>query len=129
MSTQLAEATRRGVEVRTQRAQVKREIKAGEARISEILIETAGGVPTWLENFGIAEFLDAMHGVSFKMGEGLCESLGIPPLKPVGKMTYRQRVEVARHLAEWEETAVPSGGKRAVLGRIPTKHRWVGRAA
>lgn len=117
MTAQLQDATRRGVEVRTRRAQLKREIKAGEVLISELLIDTAGGVPLWLENFAIGQLLSAMNKVSFDMGCALCESLRIPPLKTVGAMTYRQRRVVASHVAEWEKSAVPSGGKKAVEKR------------
>jgi hypothetical protein len=106
--------SQRSAEVRTRRAQLKREVKAGEVHVSELLAATAGDVPDWLENFAIAHLLSAMPRVSFEMGCGLCEALRIPPLKPIGKMTYRQRREVADHVAEWEST-VPSGGKRGVI--------------
>lgn len=118
MNAQLAEASRRSNEVRKRRAQIKAEIKDGKVLISELLVDTAGGVPDWLEDFAIAQLLSAMHRVSFDMACALCESLRIPPLKTVGKLTYRQRREVADHVAEWEKADVPSGGRRSVVRRI-----------
>jgi len=117
VTTHLAKATRCSNEVRATRSKFKRDIKAGEVLISKLLIETAGGVADWLETFEVAHLLSAMEGVSFEMGCELCETLRIPPLKTVGAMTYRQRRVIASHVAEWEKSAVPSGGKRAVAKR------------
>jgi len=116
----LIDATTRSSEVRKRRAQFKREVKAGEIEISTLLVKTAGGVPWWLVDLPIAQMLSAEHGVSFNMACSLCEGLGIPPLKTVGQMTYRQRRVVAAEVAKrWkaDEKANPTQRGTRDFGR------------
>jgi hypothetical protein len=85
------------IEVRQRRAQLKAEVKSGEVKISEPLTE-----PTTL--------LAAVRQQSFKSACALLAELRIPELKPLGKMTYRQRRVIADHVAaKWEREPKPKG--------------------
>lgn len=99
----------RGTRVRQQRAQLKREVKAGEALVSSTL--STPTLPAYLVGMEVGKLIAAIGGVSYEKACKLCEELRISPLNPLGKLTYRQRRVIASHItSRWEkENPAPTG--------------------
>ena len=96
-------------EVRLRRAQLKREVRVGEARLSEVL----GGaeVSEWLAGEPIGRLLRSMHRFGTKRMTSLLQKHRISELRPVGGLTYRERRRLVVDLKVLE--ARQSSGRRA----------------
>lgn len=97
----IANASRKGVYVRTARARLKEEIKTGESAASSIL--SIPTLPDYLVGMEVGKLLAAIWGVSYRGACGLCEEQRISPTRPLGALTYRQRRVLAKQVADrWE---------------------------
>jgi hypothetical protein len=105
------EASHRSAEVRAARVELKRQVKAGEVCVSELLAEVH--LPDWLHGMEIRKLLEAIHGVSDKMAAKLCDELHFAAWKPIGRMTYRQRRAAAAAVVKWERSLEAGKVKRA----------------
>jgi hypothetical protein len=94
-------------EYRLHRAQLKREIAAGEVRLSELLQKP---IPVWLQGEPTGRLLCAMKQRGPALVRRLLVGLEIPERKPIGELTERQRRCLSAALAKWE---TPQSGKRA----------------
>lgn len=95
--SQAIEALRYGHEIRMARAQLKREIKNGEALASKVLVDE---LPSWLERMPVHELLIAIpHIGQFNAGR-LLKRAGINPTRMLGSVTPRQRRVLADALEE-----------------------------
>lgn len=100
-------ALARAQECQRLRRALKREIKAGEASLSELLSEV--DLPVWLHGELICQLVCAMDRVGTLRMRLLLAEQEIPERKPVGKMTYRQRRRLSVELAKWERKSLASG--------------------
>ena len=87
-------ALERANAVRTQRAQLKRDLKAGRKQIHDLLLEP----PEWLETMKIFDLVFACPKYGRIKVIKILSRCEIPPSKTIGRMSMRQRVEVVSRL-------------------------------
>jgi hypothetical protein len=92
---QQREALERANKVRYERAQFKREIKAGEVSLADLLRE---GVPECLEKEKAEKLLQAAPRVGPRAARKLLERAGASQFRLAGDLTWRQRVQIAGQL-------------------------------
>jgi len=90
-------ALEKGNDYRLRRAQLGREIKAGEVKASEVL---DSAVPEWLEQEVLGRFVRRLPRVGPSRMRKFLTSLNLRELKTLGGLTYRQRKLLARELRE-----------------------------
>jgi len=105
MNHQLAEATRRGNEVKVRRARLKRELRAGEAKLSEILRDE---IPDWLATMSAERLLCMAPRVGVHAAVSLLQEAQLGPVQRARHITSRQRLLLADQL-EIIEALKPSG--------------------
>lgn len=87
---QRMEALQRGNEIRTRRAQLKRDLKAGRALIHLILMEP----PDYVETAKIFDMLLAVPKYGRVKVNKVLQVCRISPSKTIGGMSERQRAEL-----------------------------------
>jgi hypothetical protein len=81
-------------EIRTKRAQLKRDLKAGRKQIHNLLLEP----PEWLETMKIFDLVLACPKYGRVKVNKVLQLCRISPSKTIGGMSQRQRTEVVSRL-------------------------------
>lgn len=92
--TQRMDALRRANEIRTQRAGLKRELKAGQADIRGLLLDP----PEWLLTAKVFDFLLATPKYGRVKVNRILTQCRISPSKTIGGLSERQRGEIVSYL-------------------------------
>ena len=90
---QRIDALNRANEIRTLRAQLKRDLKAGRA-IATLLLDP----PSWLQTAKVFDMLLAVPTVGRVKATKMLDSCRVSPSKTFGGLTDRQRAELASRL-------------------------------
>jgi guanylate kinase len=121
---QRMEALQRANEIRTRRAQLKRDLKGGRQSIHDLLLEP----PEYVETAKVFDMLLAVPKYGRVKVNKVLQQCRISPSKTIGGLSQRQRTELVsmlrRELARVFVITGPSGvGKgtliRTLLGRVP----------
>lgn len=91
---QRQEALNRGNEVRTERAVLKRDLKAGRKKIHDCLLEP----PEWLETMKVFDLLLAVPKYGRVKVNKILAQCRMSPSKTIGGMSQRQRAELVSML-------------------------------
>lgn len=91
---QRMDALERANKIRTKRAQLKRDLKAGRASIRDILLEP----PEWLETGKVFDFLLAVPKYGRVKVNKILVQCRISPSKTIGGLSQRQRTELVSML-------------------------------
>ena len=91
---QRIDALNRANEVRTRRAQLKRDLKAGRVSIGTLLLDP----PSWLETAKVLDMLLALPQIGRVKATKTLDSCRVSPSKTFGGLTDRQRAELAGRL-------------------------------
>jgi len=91
---QRLEALARANEVRSARAQLKRDLKAGRRTLDELLIET----PPYLQTAKVFDMLLAVPKVGRVRVNKMLQACRISPSKTIGGLSDRQRAELVELL-------------------------------
>ena len=91
---QRSAALNRANEIRTLRAQLKRDIKAGRTSIATLLLDP----PSWLQTAKVSDILLALPKVGRVKAMKTLDSCRVSPSKTFGGLTDRQRAELASRL-------------------------------
>lgn len=83
-------------EIRTGRAQLKRDLKAGRRSIHDLLLEP----PDWLETMKIFDLLLAVPKYGRVKVNEILKKCRMSPSKTVGGMSQRQRTELVSRLRQ-----------------------------
>jgi hypothetical protein len=102
-------AGQRGREVHIRRAEFKRELKAGEVKLSTVLRE---GIPDWLETLTAEKLLLFAPRVGPSAKRSLLQEAHLGPMQRAEHITTRQRLLLADEL-EKIENLKPKSGRRA----------------
>lgn len=87
-------ALRRANDIRTQRAQLKRDLKGGRARIQGLLLEP----PKYLLTAKVFDFLLAVPKYGRVKANRVLTQCRISPSKTFGGLSERQRTDLVAHL-------------------------------
>ncbi|MDO8210711.1 integration host factor, actinobacterial type [Conexibacter sp. CPCC 206217] len=87
---QRMDALHRANEIRTRRAQLKRDLKAGRAAIHELLMEP----PTYIETAKVFDLLLAVPKYGRVKANKVLTQCRISPSKTIGGLSQRQRAEL-----------------------------------
>lgn len=96
-------ALRRATKIRVYRAELKRQIKAGEVRVCTLLEEPT--LPEFASGMPVVQVITAIRRVSPRVAATVLAKLRIPELKPLGQLTPRQRRILAEEIAKRERVA------------------------
>lgn len=88
------EALHRANDIRTRRAQFKRDLKAGRKKAHDYILEP----PEWLETMKLFDLILAMPKYGRVKTNKICVQVRISPSKTVGGLSPRQRAEVVSML-------------------------------
>jgi hypothetical protein len=77
----------RANEIRVRRAQLKRDLRAGRERVTDLLLEP----PAWLETAKVYEVMLAVPKVGRVKADKMLRLHAISPSKTVGGLSLRQR--------------------------------------
>lgn len=99
MSAQAIQALDRGREVRERRARLKRELKAGDARLAVIIRD---GIPDWLGSMSAESLLLAVPRVGARAVRSLLLEARLGPMQEARHITTRQRLLLADQLERIE---------------------------
>jgi hypothetical protein len=77
-------------EVRTLRANLKRDLKAGRAKVVDYLIDP----PEWIETMKVFDLLLALPKIGRTKANKFLALCRVSPAKTIGGMTERQRTEL-----------------------------------
>ena len=91
---QRMEAIQRANDIRTRRAQLKRDLKAGRASIRELLTAP----PEWVETAKVFDMLLAVPKYGRVKVNKILQQCRISPSKTIGGLSERQRRELIGHL-------------------------------
>jgi hypothetical protein len=91
---QRMEALQRANEIRTQRAQLKRDLKAGRRSIHDLLLEPPG----FVETAKVFDLLLAVPKYGRVKANKILQSCRISPSKTIGGLSPRQRTELVSML-------------------------------
>ncbi len=94
-SDQRIEALSRANEIRTLRAQLKRDLKAGTASIDALLLDP----PAYLQTAKVLEMLQALPKIGRVKASKLLDSCRVAPSKTFAGLSDRQRSELAARLS------------------------------
>ena len=92
--TQRMEALQRANDIRTRRAQLKRDLKAGRVRIHDLLLEP----PTYVETAKVFDMLLAVPKYGRVKVNKVLVQCRISPSKTIGGLSQRQRTELVSML-------------------------------
>ena len=91
---QRMEALQRANEIRTRRAQLKRDLRAGRASIHHLLTEP----PDWVETAKVFDMLLAVPKYGRVKVNKILQQCRISPSKTIGGLSERQRAELVSML-------------------------------
>lgn len=111
------EALERANFVRLARVDLKRAIKAGEVKVSEILM---GEIPDWLERMELWELCQAIPRYQWRFHQRLMQDTNTSLNPTLGVLTDRKCSLIAEGLAEWEEGADARRRARSRRHRVRT---------
>lgn len=97
--SQPLEALQRANEIRSARAALKREVKAQEVKVAEIL---RAEIPDWLERMSVEKLVLSIPGFYRRTFHRTMCVAGAGPGATVGGLTKRQRLLVAARVEAWE---------------------------
>ena len=92
--TQRMEALRRANDIRTRRAQLKRDLKAGRTRIHGLLLDP----PEYLQTAKVFDLLLAVPKYGRVKANRILTQCRISPSKTIGGLSARQRAELVSYL-------------------------------
>jgi hypothetical protein len=92
--TQRMDALERANAVRTKRARVKRDLKAGRVSVSPLLLDP----PDWLETAKVADMLLSLPKYGRVKVHDLLNKCRVSPSKTIGGLSERQRTELVSRL-------------------------------
>jgi len=92
--TQRMDALKRANEIRTQRAQLKRDLKAGRRKIQPLLLDP----PEWLQTAKVFDLLLAVPKYGRVKVNRVLTHCRISPSKTLGGLSERQRKELVSYL-------------------------------
>jgi hypothetical protein len=84
------EALQRANEIRTRRAQLKRDLRGGRASIHQLLLEP----PDWVETAKVFDMLLAVPKYGRVKVNKILQQCRISPSKTIGGLSERQRAEL-----------------------------------
>jgi hypothetical protein len=84
------EALQRANEIRTRRAQLKRDLRGGRASIHQLLLEP----PDWVETAKVFDMLLAVPTYGRVKVNKILQQCRISPSKTIGGLSERQRAEL-----------------------------------
>ncbi len=93
-NAQRMEALNRANEIRTERAVLKRDLKAGRKSPHDLLLSP----PEWLESMKIFDFLFALPKIGRVKANKILQVSRISPSKTIGGLSARQRAEIVSML-------------------------------
>jgi hypothetical protein len=99
VNPQLVEATKRANEVKQRRAAFKRELKSGDAKLSEILRDE---LPAWLATLTAERLLQCVPRVGVHAVVSLLDEAQLGPMQEARHITERQRLLLADELEKIE---------------------------
>lgn len=123
---QRMEALHRANEIRTRRAQLKRDVRAGRVQAVDIIAEP----PEWAGTMRVALLLDAITGVGDSKVRRWLDRARIPVTASLGALTARQRRDVvasvgrrepksfASYTGSWESAMTRANTVRVERGRL-----------
>ena len=88
------DALQRANRIRTRRAQLKRDLKAGRASIHELLRKP----PEWVETAKVFDMLLAVPKYGRVKANRILQQCRISPSKTIGGLSERQRTELVQQL-------------------------------
>ncbi len=91
---QRMDALNKANEIRTRRAQLKRDLKAGRASIHRLLLEP----PEWIETAKVLDMLLAVPKYGRVKANKILTQCRISPSKTIGGLSERQRAELVHQL-------------------------------
>src|ERR671936_2209018 len=91
---QRMEALQRANEIRTRRAQLKRDLKSGRASIHRLLLDP----PEWVETAKVFDMLLAVPKYGRVKANKILQQCRISPSKTIGGLSERQRAELVAML-------------------------------
>jgi hypothetical protein len=91
---QRMEALQRANAIRTRRAQLKRDLKAGRASIHQLLLDP----PEWVETAKVFDMLLAVPKYGRVKANKILQQCRISPSKTIGGLSERQRTELVAML-------------------------------
>ncbi len=92
--TQRMEALRRANEIRTRRAELKRQLKAGRTQIHGLLLDP----PEYLQTAKVSDLLLAVPKYGRVKVNRILTQCRISPSKTIGGLSQRQRTELVSYL-------------------------------
>ncbi|MDQ6914845.1 MAG: hypothetical protein M3155_03435 [Actinomycetota bacterium] len=92
--TQRMDALQRANAIRTRRAQLKRDLKAGRASIHQLLLDP----PEWVETAKVFDMLLAVPKYGRVKANKILQQCRISPSKTIGGLSERQRTELVAML-------------------------------
>jgi hypothetical protein len=87
-------ALRRANEIRSKRAQLKRDLKAGKVRVDQLLLDP----PEWMESAKTFDILLAVPKYGRVKANKILNQCRISPSKTIGGLSERQRAELVNML-------------------------------
>jgi hypothetical protein len=84
------EALQRANQIRTRRAQLKRDLRAGRASVHQLLLEP----PDWIETAKVFDMLLAVPKYGRVKVNKILQQCRISPSKTIGGLSERQRAEL-----------------------------------
>jgi hypothetical protein len=91
---QRMEALQRANQIRTKRAQLKRDLRAGRASVHQLLLEP----PDWVETAKVFDMLLAVPKYGRVKVSKILQQCRISPSKTIGGLSERQRAELVSML-------------------------------
>lgn len=87
-------ALERANEIRSKRAQLKRDLKAGKTRIDTLLLDP----PDWVQSAKVFDMILAVPKYGRVKANRILQQCRISPSKTIGGLSERQRGELVAHL-------------------------------
>lgn len=94
---QRSQALERANEIRTRRAELKREIKSGEVLISSVF---QGPIPSWLRSEQIGRLLKAVPLVGESRAREVLQSVRLDGMRTIGNLTAHEKAALILRLRE-----------------------------
>jgi hypothetical protein len=91
---QRMEALKRANDIRSRRAELKRDLKARRSKLSHLLLDP----PDYLETAKVVDLLMAVPKVGRVKTNRILNNVRLSPSKTVGGLSDRQRAELVAHL-------------------------------
>ncbi|HLP22912.1 MAG TPA: guanylate kinase, partial [Microbacteriaceae bacterium] len=110
-----AAAARRAIAARTERAEAKKRLSAGDVRPLELLSLARSGASEAIARMRVPDFLRAVPGIGDTKTTRILEELGIAPVKRLGGLGVRQLEALKTYLRSWEAAHPVARGRLLVL--------------